>query len=80
VVGYWPCIAGCVYLVPGGAMTVAMTLEERQELADNTQLLAQLLTLLERFTALDDVLLSEPLQHTRWAIQKLAKRNWRLTS
>lgn len=56
-----------------------MTPEEQQELAANTQVAAQLLTLLERITALDDVLLSEALQHTRWAIQKLAKRNWRLT-
>ena len=55
-----------------------MTPEEQNEMMTNLQAMSEMLTLLDRLTALDDVLLDEPIQHTRWAMAKLAKRNWRL--
>jgi hypothetical protein len=56
-----------------------MTLEEQNEMMKNLQAISEMLTLLDRMTALDDVLMAEPIQHTRWAMSKLAKRNWRLS-
>ena len=55
-----------------------MTLEEQNEMMKNLQAISEMLTLLDRMTALDDVLMAEPIQLTRWAMAKLAKRNWRL--
>jgi hypothetical protein len=56
-----------------------MTPEEQNEMMTNLQAMSEMLTLLDRLTALDDVLMAEPIQHTRWAMAKLAKRNWRLS-
>jgi DNA-binding transcriptional regulator WhiA len=56
-----------------------MTLEEQNEMMTNLKAMSEMLTLLDRMTALDDVLMAEPIQHTRWAMSKLAKRNWRLS-
>jgi hypothetical protein len=55
-----------------------MTPEEQNEMMTNLQAMSEMLTLLDRMKALDDVLMDEPIQHTRWAMAKLAKRNWRL--
>ena len=56
-----------------------MTPEEQNELMTNLQAMSEMLTLLHRMKALDDVLMDEPIQHTRWALAKLAKRNWRFS-
>jgi hypothetical protein len=56
-----------------------MTPEQQNEMMTNLQAMSEMLTLLDRMTALDDVLMDEPIQHTRWAMAKLAKRNWRLS-
>ena len=64
----------------GGVVAVRpMTPEEQNEMIKNLQAMSEMLTLLDRLIALDDVLVAEPIQHTRWAMAKLAKRNWRLT-
>jgi hypothetical protein len=55
-----------------------MTPEEQNEMMTNLQAMSQMLTLLDRLIALDDVLVADAIQHTRWAMAKLAKRNWRL--
>jgi hypothetical protein len=56
-----------------------MTPEQQNEMMTNLQAMSEMLTLLDRLTTLDDVLMAEPIQHTRWAMAKLAKRNWRLS-
>jgi hypothetical protein len=56
-----------------------MTPEQQNEMMINLQAMSEMLTLLDRMTALDDVLMAKPIQHTRWAMSKLAKRNWRLS-
>jgi hypothetical protein len=45
-----------------------MTPEQQNEMMTNLQAMSEMLTLLDRMTALDDVLMAEPIQHTRWAM------------
>ena len=75
MVGNWFNVVAGVYPVSGRSMTP----EEQNEMMTNLQAMSEMLTLLERLTALDDVVLAEAIQHTRWAMAKLAKRNWRLS-